>query len=469
MTEILWQEALMMNTNKINKTIRVNMKSKKLIINSLVIAVATFTMTGCSALQETMASQMEVPTLENQVNRVAIGMTIVRENNIMAYKIPISSDAIWPTLVSADIDENQTKYIDNVLKADPYYSTVHYTKAIQRKMLGSGALMSQFGDFGTLTAMILDQSVSPLAYRAVSKISIFYGEDAKQWPNIFSFDSAEGSFLDFKNATLQEIDSPTGDVYETLGEAVISLAPVSLQKDLESAREEMLEAFELTASLKDDKGEYDAELQADAANKKAKTKQKQKFLTNKEINEIKNELAVLEERIKQAESVADEKEAIYFELLDRATIALESDINIDDEAYVKLAKNINIVANEIDYGATEAYAAFGLALTNLGTTNAVLNFPKELVSLAVAKARVPSYLQSKYDKRVERLVKNAIYLLPNIFVGTYYASKQATLAQKYDDFTDVILEAYATKMEQNKAQDAAQKEASKKKLAQATN
>ncbi len=445
------------------------MKSKKIILNTLVVAVATFTMNGCSALQETMASQMEVPTLENQVNRVAIGMTIVRENNIMAYKIPISSDATWPALVSADIDENQTKYIDTILKNDPYYSTVHYTKAIQRKMLGSGALMSQLGDFGTFTAMILDQSVSPLAYRAVSKISIFYGEDHKQWPNIFSFDSTDGNFLDFKNATLQEIDSPTGDVYETLGEAVISLAPVDLQKDLESAREDMLEAFEETASLKGEEGDLDAELKADEANKKAKNKeQKQDFLTDAEITEIKNELAILEERIKQAESVADEKEAIYFELLDRAIIALESDINIDDEDYVKLAKNINIVANEIDYGATEAYTAFGLALTNLGTTNALLNFPRELKSLALAKMHVPMHLQSKYNKRVARLVENAIYLLPNIFMGTYYANKQATLAQKYDNFTDVIIEAYTTKMEQNKAEDEAQKEASEKQLAQAS-
>ena len=33
-----------------------------------------------------------------------------------------------------------------------------------------------------------------------------------------------------------------------------------------------------------------------------------------------------------------------------------------------------------------------------------------------------------------RLVKNSVYLLPNVFIGTYYASKQLALAKKYENF-----------------------------------
>ena len=236
----------------------------------MVTAFAAFTMTGCTALQETMASQMEVPTLENQANRVAMGMTIVRENNLMAFKMPISADASWPALVSKDINDTDKKYIDKALKSDPYYSTMHLTKSIQRRMLGSGALMSQLGDAGNLVSHIADAGVSPLAYRAVHKISIFYGKDTKNWPDVFSFNGSLKGFLYFKDGTLQDIDSPTGDIYESLGEAVISLTPINSQKDLSLAREEMLDAYDEVASLKLDKGEIESTLKSDEANKKSK-------------------------------------------------------------------------------------------------------------------------------------------------------------------------------------------------------
>jgi len=425
--------------------------------SSFLITICTvFILSGCSTLQESFSSQMEVPTVENQVNRVAIGMSIVRENNIMAYKIPISSDASWPAKIAAPIDEKEKRFIEKLLKNDPYYATAHYTKLIQRRMLGSGAIMSQFGDLGSIASMALDQSISPLTYRAIQKISIFYGTDTSKWPNVFSFDTIKGDFLEFRGAKLQEIDSPQGDIYETLGDALISLAPVNLQKDLESAREDMLDAYDDTASLEAQKGDLETELKTDTANKKQST-EKGSHLSPQEIRDINEELALLKVQIEQAKSVANEKESIYFTLLDSAIDVLQSDIDIDDEEYVKLAKNINIVANEIESGAVEAYASFGLALTNLLTTNALANFPRELASLAIAKAQVPMYLQSKYNKRVKRLAKNVFYLLPNIFIGTYYASKQIGLAKKYQDFTDVILEAYNTNEKSDKAQKAAMK------------
>lgn len=415
----------------------------KLILNTAAAAVVLFGMSGCTSLQETFASQMEIPSLENQANRVAVGMTIVRENNLMAYKMPISADATWPSQMARDVNDTDKKFIESVLKNDPYFATAHYTKSIQRKRLGSGKLMSSFGDAGSLIAIVADQSVSPLTYRAVQKISILYGKDPLKWPDVFSFKSKNGNYLDFKNAEIQDIDSPTGDVYETIGEAVISLAPVNFQKTLSDTREEMLESFDETASLKADKGDYESELKSDKAKKKGE-------LTRADKRRIQEEMAVLDLKIKEAESIADEKQAIYFQLLDTAIVALESEIDLDDENYVKLAKNINIASNEIQIGATEAYTAFGIATANLATNNVISNLPTELYTLAIGKAYVPMHLQSKYNKRVERIVHNAVYLLPNIFMGTYYAHKQSTLAEKYDEFTDVIIEAYDTKMEQEK-------------------
>jgi len=431
MTETLWLEVR-----------TVNMSRK--ILNLVVIAVAVFVMSGCSALQESLSSQMEVPTLENQANRVAIGMTIVRENNIMAYKMPISADASWPQLVASDINDTTKSFIDNALMNDPYYATQHYTKHIQRRMLGSAQSLNSLGQYANLTATILDQSVSPLAYRAFYKILIFYGYDKQNWPDIFNYNSSLNSFLDFRDGNFQDIDSPTGDVYESVGEALISLAPVNLQKDLTSARLEMLDAFNDVADYKSQIGVIETKLK-DKKN-------------NSQHYELQQELNILETKSKEAESVANEKEAIYFELLDQAVVAVQSDIDLSDENYVKLAKNINIVAKEVYTGSTEAYTSFTLALGNIASNNIMENLPRELESLAVAKAYVPLNLQSKYNQRVARIVKNSVYLLPNVFIGTYYASKQLALANKYENFTNIILTAYQTKEEQEKAQAKAQAE-----------
>ncbi|MEA3331924.1 MAG: hypothetical protein U9Q29_09565 [Campylobacterota bacterium] len=416
---------------------------KKRVLSLVIITVVSFVMSGCSAMQETFSSQMEVPTLENQANRVAIGMIIVRENNIMAQKMPISADALWPEMVSAEMDDSTRGLINNAVKNDPYFATKHYTKHIQRKMLGSNENLNFLGKYANLTATILDQSISPLTYRALQKITIFYGKDEKNWPNIFNYSGSFSDFLEFKNGNLQDIESPTGDIYETIGEAVISLTPTNLQKDLDVARREMLDGFDEVASYKSQIGELETELKPQIKGNKNSLK-----LSRKKRFELEQELALLKAKSKEAESFANERELIYYELLDRATIAIESEIDLNDKNYFKLAKNINLVAQEIYTGATEAYTSFGVALGNLASNNIVENFPTELKSLAIGKAFVPMRLQSKYNKRVLRVAKNSIYLFPNIFMGTYYASKQLALARKYENLTELILIAYETKQEQ---------------------
>ncbi len=411
-------------------------KIKSFILKSLMVSIVAFTMSGCSTMMESVQSQMEVPTLENQANRVAIGMAIVRENNIMAFKMPISSDAYWPTLVAADINESEDRFIMNSLRNDPYYATVHYSDFIQRKRLGSSASMNMLGDFSNITSTVLNQSVKPLTKRAIQKIIILYGKNQSNWPNIYDFGSSLDNFIEFRDGNLKDIEAPKGDVYETIGEAVISLAPINMQKDLNVARINMLDEFEEVAAYKSQK----AELQKVDDSKRVQ----EKLQTQREI-------AMIDTKIAEAESLANEKEIIYFQLLDQALIALESDINIDDENYVKLAKNINIVSSEIQVGATQAYASFGLAAANIASNDILRHFPYELESLAIAKARIPYRLQSKYDQRVARLIKNAVYLLPNILVGTYYASKQVSLAQKYENVTNIILLAHKIKTEQDSA------------------
>lgn len=418
-------------------------------LNLLAITAVAFGVSGCTALQETMASQMEVPTLEKQANRVALGMTIVRQNNIMAFKMPISADSQWPSLVAADITNEQKQSIKAKLMSDPYFSTYKYTDSIQRKALGSGALMSMLGDTGNSVASALDTAMSPMTYRAVQKIEIFYGEDTANWPNVFDFDDTLENFLDFKGAELKAIESPTGDVYNTLDEAMIALTPLNLQKDLNLARVEMLESFQNTADVSKEKGNLETTLKAD------EIKSKNNIagyvpMTEEEKLKLKKEIDILGTRVKEAESLANEKELIYFELIDQAVVALESEINLDDENYIKLAQNLHTASDQIQVGAVEAGTSFGLALTNILANNIVLNFPTEIQTLVQASRQIPENLMPGYIKRQERLLKNSIYLLPNMAIGSYYASKQASVAGKYKNVTEVIISAHDTKVAQEK-------------------
>lgn len=459
---------------------------KTLNIQKIALAVVTVGTiglfnTGCSVLGEMAASQTEIPSVENQVNRAAIGMAIVRENHIIVNKIPISADAQWPTLLGMDINASSKEFINDALAYDPYYATKHYTEAALRKALGSGALMSMLGDNANLISSILDQTVTPLVYRTVTKIDVLFANPDLQpresyatreeyikartqnWPDFFDFEASPNHFLEFKHGKLREIESASGDYFPTISSAIIALAPTNMQKELELADSEMIEAFDSVARAQADKGEQEAILERDKGEKQAKVKTANYIpLTQDEINSAQEEIKVLNAQIKEFETIAEEKEKIYFKLLDEMVVALDSDMNIDDENYVKLAKNLHLVAEEIQVSSKEAYAAFGLAVTNLIANNAILKFPTELATLLGAQGMVPVQKQALYGKRLQRLGVNALAALPNALMGTYYASKQSDVAGKYEDVTEKIIKAYEVKMKQELA---AQAEAEKEEAA----
>jgi len=398
--------------------------------NSLLRVFFTFLVayvfTGCAALRETLASSTEVPTLERQMIRVSVGMTIVRQNELMANKMPISADATWPKLIADGISSEQKKHLTKIINMDPYYATVYFTDIIQRDRLGFDASVKNQKDGVKIAALLLQQKISPLTYEAANKLDAMYGKDPKNWPNILNEDSSLDDFLEFKNGKLKDIESVNGDVYYSLGEAIIALLPISLQKDLDLARIEFKQSVEDVAELESQKGLIE---QQKSSNKSYDTQH----------------LSILKVELKNAQQISDEKEQIYFTLLDSAAKALESELDIDDENYVKLAYNINIVSKEIARGSRQAYLSFALALRKIQANNMFANFGNELESLAFAKLYVPRELQKKYNERVLRVGKNALYFLPNLFMGTYYAHKQSSLASKYEDISEIIIDAYETK------------------------
>ncbi len=397
---------------------------KKIISSSLLIVFVLF-INGCSALKEGLSSSMEVPTLEKQINRVSIGMTIVRQNKLMLEEMEISADALWPQKMSRDIDRKRKHYLSKLLNYDPYFATVKYTDIIQRDMLGFGKSMQNKKDGVKFAALILNKKVSPITYTAIDKIEILYGEDTKNWPEIFEASNS----LDFNSTKTRDIEAIKGDVYSNIGEAILSLTPLNFQKDLELAHIEMQESVSLVLSLKTTEGNLKSKLENGTD----------------EASQIKDKLRVLDVEVDDAQRIADEKEQIYFTLLDGAKIALESDINLNDVNYIHLAENINRVSKEIASSSWDTYTLFGIALKKIEANQMLSNLSLELESLARAKLYVPMPLQKKYNRRISRLVKNSLYVLPNIFTGSYYTYKQSKVAKKYREFTDVIIEAYSLK------------------------
>jgi hypothetical protein len=401
-------------------------------------------------------------------------MTIVRENNIMSKKMPISADATWPKKVTAELTDEEKLQIRKLLYDDPYFATVNYTEGLQREKLGSGYLTNQLGRYGQIAGALLNQTITPLMYRAFYKITVFYGNDKSNWPDIFDFDATKGNFEEFKDAKLIEVEASGSNIYDNLSDALISLIPINLQKDIQVAKDDMMEAYDNVLELKKEQAEIETKLKQNEARSSAREQNlnisveglDNEFepLTQEEINELEERKSVLKEEISHFEEVANEKQSIYFELLDQALVALQSDINLDDEEYVKLAQNINLVAGDIQDSATEAYTTFGLAATSIAVNNIIINFPKELQTLMIAKMYVPLNLQDKYNQRLKRLVKNVLYILPNMFMGTYYAHKQSELAEKYKEFTDIILEAYSVKLEQEASENAPTDEEVKEKV-----
>jgi hypothetical protein len=429
----------------------------KLTMGMLHLSAATALLvglSGCSAIKETLASQVEVPTLEKQVNRVAIGMDIVRINNVMANKIKISGDTTWPKEIATDLNSTQQKLLTEILKKDPYYATIHYSEPIQRKVLGGSALANQLNgaigfDVGAIAGAVADP-ISPLAYRAAQKAQVLYGDDSRKWPDLFSFEGGLKNFLEFKSGQLKMVEAGKSDSYDTLSAALIALTPTNFQKDLALAKADLNKAQDAAAQLEGEKSSLEGELKKNPAN----------------AANLNAQIDALKPKIKQADTTADEKEKIYFTMLDSAVTAMKADIKLSD-AQVSLARNVNTASKEIETGATEAYGAFGVAITNIAAQPILQHLPQELNSLTMVQNKYPQFAD-QIKTRIERLTKNAIYFLPNMGMGTYYAHKQSSLASKYEDITAIIVDAADAKEKaEKKAAEEAAKEAKKAKEAEA--
>lgn len=382
----------------------------------LSMLVSIMMLNGCAATGETLVTLLETPTVEASANRSAVAASELRLNNQIINHMPISADADWPVALGKDATDEDEKNVSRALAQDPWFATRVYSDLPQRKLLGGA----------------LSPGLSPLTYDAYKKVSVLYGANLDNWPNIFKYTSDFDRFLEFADADSKQplpVEAKQAKLYPNIYNAIVGLLPVNFQKDLEVSHQEMLVAFAEVAGLKAEKSGLEQML-----------KQEAKDLDEDDKKQIDEQIAVLEVQIKEKETIADEKQDINFSLLDTAVERLKSDINLTPENWM-LAKKIDAALGTVKSGALETGTLYTLSMATLIGRNPMAHFDKELLSLAGAMALVPASKRHLMRKRIERLKDNLIYLFPSIGMGSYYAVKQYRLASKYGDVTDVLISA----------------------------
>jgi hypothetical protein len=186
------------------------------------ICIALFT-AGCgvstsslgSSTKEVAVSFVEPPSIKKQINRVATASAIIKSNQFIMKKMPISIDATWMDKITKDITEEQENRVLNKLKQDPYFGTVILTN-VQQSI--PGALM---------------RILSPLEKFLYQRVDTFYSH----YPNnIYILTADTNKLLNFQGGTTKPVRAIKGDRYANLEATIISMLSVNTQKDLQRAK-----------------------------------------------------------------------------------------------------------------------------------------------------------------------------------------------------------------------------------------
>lgn len=375
-------------------------------------AVATGSLESSSAL-------IEPANVERQLNRINDGINLIRINNIILFDMPVSQDAKWAQEVAAAFSLGMQQRVDASahIQNDPYYSTVMFSNAI----LGHPTI----------------SKLTPAGYKLHHKILTLFknkqnGYSNKKYalPNLYAMPSLEDAktFTHFpyeENVELIEVEAISGTLYENAAYATIALLPDALQ-------EEVIEAQE---SYQNRLNEY-VELKAQVVALQAWFKD-DNHIAHPKRNAQKEALEIKKEQLKQAQAFANEQEAIFFEILQKAALAIETNFDVSK---IELAQKLDALFESIDTAAMDAITLFSTATMHL-SKNGFASLSDELKAITAAAGIVSIAKQENFLKqRYQRVASNAVYAFANITMGTYYAYKQVRLVGKYQQIVDKMIE-----------------------------
>lgn len=362
---------------------------------------------------ESTSAMIEDPSFEKQIVRINVGINLVRINTDILESMPVSQDSEWVDKVVAPVNYALVNNLDDV-KYDAYYSTVNITNALLGKYVAV--------------------RMSPLEARLFWQASVIYknktnANEGFNLPNMNVFPDISDSktYTSFKSdskVALIDVEASSGNLYNNVEDAVISLLPEDLQESVSSAKSEYITARDelggATSSVKSIESWLD-----DDANAQSPERMDQ---------EAELETAIVLE--KERESEFENKESIYFELIASGAEAIESNF---DESKIPLAKKLQNLLDAIDNNAFGAMSMFTSATAGMARGVGVVENELKAMMLAQALTNLVGNQKQFIGDRLARLGVGTLLAIPNVFIGTYYAASQSSKIGKYQDVVNAVL------------------------------
>ena len=377
---------------------------------------------------ESISALIESPNVEQQINRVDVGIAMVRTNTIVLHDMPISGDSTWVDELTKPMTTVMYNKIRNspAVRNDPYFSTVAITNAILRRpALGLSPLNARL--YMILETIYKNDTNVPKKEKGKYSIPDIYAIPSFSDMDSFTHFPAKNNG---KKVELIEVNAAKFELYKNAEVATISLAPKKYQEKLNNAKDNYNNDRDAVAEAKGVIKSDEAWLDDD---KNSNSPQRSKYEEKVKIK--KAELDKLENKFDQADE-------IYTKLMKEAALAIESNIQGDFmTTKVPLAKKLGKLLDVVDNNAIGAVSMFTAASTHL-LKNGIGTLKDELTALQEAQGLSTLVGNQKefLTLRLERMGKGALMLLPNIAVGSYYALKQSSEAGRYQIIVDKVLE-----------------------------
>jgi len=381
---------------------------------------------------ESTSAGFESPNFEGQIARINIGINFIRLNTDILKRMPVSEDAEWvDKLVS--FSSLGSVHKSKSLREDPYYSTVGLTNYILHRAA---------------------VSVTPLTARLFYEAGVIYKNEANGYqskdengnnildekgyltsefktPNMNVFPDISDmttyvTFQDEKGVAPIDVEAKEGKLYKNVEEATIALLPDDLQEEVQSSKKELEEVNEELNKLVSTIGVLEAWLDDDDNDGSSLVEQKE---TDLEVAEAEEKLA--KERVSA-------KEDSYFLLLDSGADAVEANF---DMSKVALAKKLEKLLDAVDNNALGAISMFTSATVGLVRGTGVIDEEMQAISQAQRLTNLYGNQKQYLGQRYSRMLVGTLMAVPNIAIGTYKAFAQSSVAGKYQNIVNKVLEA----------------------------
>ncbi len=399
-------------------------------------------------LSESSSAMLEAPNFEHQLVRINTGVNFIRLTSDVMLEMPISEDAEWADLCVRTMDKKMvvdTLALDDV-KNDAYFSTVMITNLLLRRpVISMSPTIIRL--YYVASVIYKNKANSYVLDEAGEKImgkdgkpkqngnQNYHIPDFNEFPDVTNMDS----FVKFKKdpkVSLIEVEAKNGNSYANVAKAIIALLPDSLQDKAKESRAELLVAREEVASTKGEVALLETWLDDE------------KNAGNPEKADKEAALEVAKKKNEMAEKAYDEKEEIYFSILEQGALQIEADF---DASKVLLAKKIDNLLSLADDGAINAGSLFAAAM--VGIYRGLGEYDKELKAILAAQALTTLVGNQKQFlvERYKRMLVGTLMAIPNIAVGSYYLASGRGAISTYKDVVGAVLDGAEAQEEAAKA------------------